>query len=111
MLPLNGHMRKDCSKWKQEKGKAKVYEHKDNKKSGIKIEEINVIGIVDNVVDKGSIDIFLVSTMDSVFLTAKDGYAMSDWILDSGASLHVSLHKEWFTSYVATNDYVKLGNE
>ena len=36
---------------------------------------------------------------------------MSDWILDSGASLNVSLHKEWFTSYVATNDYVRLGNE
>ena len=100
----NGHMRKDCSKWKQEKGKAKVSEHEDKKKSGVKIEEINVTGIVDSVVDKGSSDIFLVSAMDSIFLTTEDGYAMSDWILDSGASLHVSPHKEWFTSYVATNE-------
>ena len=107
----NGHMRKDCSKWKQEKGKAKVFEHEDKKKSGVKIEEINVTGIVDSVVDKGSSDIFLVSAMDSIFLTAEDGYAMCDWILDSGASLHVSSHKEWFMSYVATNNYVRLGNE
>ena len=49
--------------------------------------------------------------MDSAFLTAKDGYALSDWIIDSGASLHVSPHKEWFTSYVATKDLVRLGNE
>ena len=104
-------MRKDCSKWKQEKGKAKVFEHEDKKKSGVKIEEINVTGIADSVVDKGSSDILLVSAMNSIFLTAEDGYAMSDWILDSGASLHVSPHKEWFTSYVATNDHVTLGNE
>ncbi|MCO5608165.1 hypothetical protein L7F22_062371 [Adiantum nelumboides] len=51
------------------------------------------------------------SNFDFVFLTAKDRHAMSDWIIDSGASLHVSPHKERFTSYVATKDYVKLGNE
>ena len=33
----NGHMWKDCSKWKQEKGKAKVSKHEDKKKSGVKI--------------------------------------------------------------------------
>ena len=44
-------------------------------------------------------------------MTAEDGYAISDWIIDSGASLHVSPHKEWFTSYVATKDHVRLGNE
>ena len=71
-------MRKDCSKWKQEKGKAKVFEHKDKEKSDINIEEINVTGIIDSVVDKGSNDIFLVSAMDFVFLTVEDGYAMSD---------------------------------
>lgn len=36
---------------------------------------------------------------------------MSDWILDSGASLHVWPHKEWFTSYVTIKDYVRLGND
>ena len=45
------------------------------------------------------------------FLTAKEGYGLSDWIIDSGASLHVSPHKEWFTSYVDTKDLVRLGNE
>lgn len=59
-----------------------------------------------------SIEIYLTkSTMNSTFLTAKDGYALSDWIIDSGASLHASLHKEWFISYVPTKDLVKLGNE
>ena len=59
----------------------------------------------------GSNDIFLISAMDSILLIVEDGYAMSDQILDLGASLHVSPQKEWFTSYVATNDYVRLGNE
>ena len=55
--------------------------------------------------------IYFTSAMESTFLTAKDGYALSDWIIDSGASLHVSPHTEWFSSYVATKDLVRLGNE
>ena len=38
-------------------------------------------------------DIFY-TNFDPMFLTTEDGYAMSDWILDSGASLHVSPHRE-----------------
>ena len=49
--------------------------------------------------------------MDSTFLTTKDGYALSDWITNLGASLHVSPHKEWFMYYVATKDLVRLCNE
>ena len=36
---------------------------------------------------------------------------MSDWILDFGESLHVSPYREWFTTYVATKDFVRLGND
>lgn len=42
---------------------------------------------------------------------AKDGYALSDWMIDSVALLHVSPHKELFMSYGAINDLVRLGNE
>ena len=57
------------------------------------------------------VEIYFTSSMDFAFLTAKDGYALSDWIINSRASLHVSPHREWFTSYVATKDFVKLANE
>ncbi|MCO5595051.1 hypothetical protein L7F22_049088 [Adiantum nelumboides] len=54
---------------------------------------------------------FLKSTFDLVSLIATYGNALSDWIIDSGASLHVSSHGEWLTSYVSTKDHVWLGNE
>ncbi|MCO5595029.1 hypothetical protein L7F22_049066 [Adiantum nelumboides] len=54
---------------------------------------------------------FLKSTIDSDSLTATNGHALSDWIIDSGTSLHVSPHREWFTSYVSTKDDVRLRNE
>lgn len=107
-------MERDCQKWKAKKGKGKNSEHDDKKKSSVKAEEINVTKpVADDNDAKGKScgDIFFTSNLDSVFLTTEDGYAMSDWIIDSGASLHVSLHREWFTSYVATKDYVRLDNE
>ncbi|MCO5568804.1 hypothetical protein L7F22_022504 [Adiantum nelumboides] len=106
-----GHMKRDYTKWKQEKDKTKNSEQ-DEKKSSMKIKEVNVIGSgsdSDSGIATG--DIFLRSNFDSIFLITEDGHAMSDWIIDLGASLHVSPHKEWFTSYVATKDYVRLGNE
>ena len=61
--------------------------------------------------DKTLGDIFY-TNFDPMFLRAKDGYAMSVWILDSKASLYVSPHREWFTTYVATTkDFVRLGND
>ena len=33
---------------------------------------------------------------------------MSEWILDFGASVHASPHKEWFTTYVPTKDFFRL---
>ena len=35
-------------------------------------------------------------------LVASDGNEISDWIIDSGASFHVTPHQEWFTSYDAS---------
>ncbi|MCO5593894.1 hypothetical protein L7F22_047913 [Adiantum nelumboides] len=71
-------MRKDYMKWKQEKGKANISEQDDKKKSLVKIEEVNVTGYgSDNDFKIATGDIFLTSSYDSTFLTAKDGYAMS----------------------------------
>jgi len=42
--------------------------------------------------------------------TSEYGYAQ-DWILDFGASLHVTPHKEWFSSYAdGMKGSVHLGN-
>ena len=57
--------------------------------------------------DKTSADIFY-TNFDPIFLIIEDGYAMSDWVMDFGASLHVSSHKKRFATYVATKDFVKL---
>ncbi|RYA47095.1 hypothetical protein DD606_23800, partial [Enterobacter cloacae complex sp. GF14B] len=106
-----GHMKRDCREWKAEKGKEKAEDHGEKNKSSVKIQEINVTNTVaeDDSLVSGDI-YFLKNTMDSALLTASDGNALSDWIIDSGASLHVSPNKEWFTSYVTTKDHVRLGN-
>ena len=72
-----GHMKRECSKWKQEKGKGKTSDSKDKKK-GVKIEEVKVMhNSEDGDGDKTSGDIFYTS-FDPVFLTTEDGHAMSD---------------------------------
>ena len=38
-----------------------------------------------------------------------EGYAQN-WILDSGASFHVTPHREWFSSYAPIQGIVKLGD-
>ena len=98
-------MKRDCPKWKAEKGKEKSSKHDEKKKSLVKIEEINVIEPVsedNDAKEKACGDIYFTSTLDFVFLTIADGYALNVCIIDSGASLHVSPHREWFTLYVAT---------
>ncbi|MCO5553040.1 hypothetical protein L7F22_006560 [Adiantum nelumboides] len=86
-----GHMRKDGTKWKQEKGKAKSLDQDDKKKSLVKIEEVNVTGSGSyKDFEIAAADIFLTNSYDFAFLIAEDGYAMSDWIINSEASLYVS---------------------
>ena len=36
-------MKRDCTKWKEEKGKGKDNELEEKKKSSVKIQEINVM--------------------------------------------------------------------
>ena len=98
-----GHMKKDCHKWKIDKGKDK--EEKKSSTSSVKIEEVNTAEVDDG-------DIFLTSELEHASLTTSDETVMSDWIIDSGASFHVTPHRGWFTSYDASRKgSVRLGND
>ena len=78
-----GHMKKDCREWKAEKGKEKAEDHGE-KKSSVKIQEVNVTSTIAEDESAVSGDIFLLkSTLESALLTASDGHALSDWIIDS----------------------------
>ena len=62
--------------------------------------------------DSEDVDVLLTSSLDSAHLVATDDLVMHDWILDSGASFHVTPHKVWFTTYVAScKGRVHLGND
>ena len=65
------------SKMETRKSKAKALDSEDKKK-GVEIEEVNVThNNEDSDGDKTSGDIFY-TNFDPMFLTAEDGYAMSD---------------------------------
>ena len=45
-------------------------------------------------------------------MVTTDDIVLHDWILDSGASFHVTPHREWFTNYDAKRTgRVHLGND
>ena len=55
--------------------------------------------------------------MDTLSLDSKlspevlvSGETSHTWILDSGASLHVTPHRDWFTRYEETYSVVTLGD-
>ena len=56
-------------------------------------------------------DILFTSSMDSAHLMATNKGMSNDWILDSGASFHMSPNWEWFSTYNAGRiGRVMLGN-
>lgn len=69
------HMKKDCPKWKAEKGKDKE-EGQSSKGSNVKIKESNVACIEDDG------EILFTLDLDPSFLLASDGNDVSDWIID-----------------------------
>ena len=55
---------------------------------------------------------FLVLAMHHENLVVVDGYALQDWLPESGASFHVTSHKECFTNYDASlKGRVQLEND
>ena len=83
-----GHMKKECRLWKREQGEGK----KDEKETNTVATEGDVVIVCDD---------------SYVSLACQE----SDWVIDSGASFHVTAHGDFFTSYSA-GDFgnVKMGN-
>ncbi|MCO5555218.1 hypothetical protein L7F22_008762 [Adiantum nelumboides] len=118
-----GHIKKDCYAWKRDKGKGK-YKDNDAKekkpKSSIKIEELNIVQD-----DCDAQDINMLTENNDVFYDAQEtlslqssmpaellvsGEVSHTWILNLGASLHVTPHRQWFTTYEETIGTVTLGD-
>ena len=93
-----GHLKKDChsaKKDKQEKGEGNKQEDDNKGMPSVKIEEINVVSE-----DKDG-DILLNSGLKQSQLVTFADQNVQDWVMDSGASFHVTPHREWFTNYDA----------
>ena len=104
-----GHYKRDCRLFKQEKGKDKEKEDKPKEKESINaVEEVSEPDVSSD--EYG--EICFTSNLESAELvTTDDNMVMHDWILDSGASFHVTPHREWFTNYDASRTgRVRLGN-
>ena len=95
-------MKKDCYALKnKERGKEKGKIHGDGhvmqvtcSSSSMKIEEINAT--CDDDVD------ILVVDDDATYVEVNMAHSLAHtWLLDSGASFHVTPHREWFTRYEA----------
>ena len=87
-----GHIQKYCFLWKKEnKGKQEKKEHHNDR------------------VSTATSDDLLIVDYENMINVVSDG---SDWVIDSGASLHVTPRKEFFTSYTS-GDYgvLKMGND
>ena len=66
----------------------------DNKgKSSVKIEKIN------DVSEDEDGDILQNSGLEQSQLVTIVDQNVQDWVMDSGASFHVTPHREWFTNY------------
>ena len=59
----------------------------------MKIKDINA------VTHESEDDILFVSSLDAHALITDDDSDMTTWIIDLGASFHVTPHREWFCSY------------
>eukprot|EP00253_Pinus_taeda_P008927 PITA_08927 len=89
----SGHLKKDCWKRQQQTSKAE---------SLIEKKEANTT-------DTGSAS---GSGMSDEVLSVNVSNHVQHWLLDSGASNHMCIHKEWFKEYKSINDgVVYMGND
>ena len=110
-------MKKDCRFFKREQSRNREKEKskKGNygSKGKAKIEKINVVeSSMDTHVHESTLIDILVFTSEiaSEALLAQDDMYVQNWIIDSGASFHVTPHREWFSSYAVTHGTIKLGD-
>ena len=112
-----GHIKKDCYKWKRDHGDNKKKEKddaKDKPKSNVKIEELSATqgecsSHDDHVCAPTSAtseelgDVLLASSFDDAFILTHERSMPMDWVIDSGASFHVTPHRSWFHDYDASH--------
>ena len=92
----------------QKKKEGKGEEKKDNNKGKEKVEEVNAKTYKDDG------EVLFTSSLPANVLVAADQNGGQEWILDSGASFHVTPHRSWFSTYDSSrrgsshlgNDYV-----
>lgn len=102
-----GHMKKQCFKWKKDKKEGKEEASEQKGKSTVKIEELNSV-TQGNASDD---DVLFSSSLDVHTLLAGDTSDMKSWIIDSGASFHVTPYRECFAKYCGGRQgVVYLGN-
>ncbi|MCO5562911.1 hypothetical protein L7F22_016547 [Adiantum nelumboides] len=110
------HVKKDCYAFQREKGKALVVTKAKPPppKSSVKIEELNVLEspstlVPDVHLQLSDVLIFATNMPYDALLALDDCYAQT-WIIDSGASFHVTPHREWFAIYSPMHGLIKLGD-
>ena len=77
-------------------------------KSNVNIEEPNV---VESPSIETTHDVLIFTLEFSLdVLISLDDYYLQNWIVDLGASFHVTLQKKWFSTYAVMHGLVKLGD-
>nr|XP_040249189.1 uncharacterized protein LOC120966742 [Aegilops tauschii subsp. strangulata] len=91
-----GHIKSECRKYKRELAEGKL-----TKKTEQKAESSSTMTATDE-------HYLVIEDSDSYSVVRDD--AMS-WVVDSGASFHITSHKEYFTSYTSgVTGQVRMGN-
>ena len=90
-------MKKNCRSFKKENEKDRKGKKKTKGKASGK-DEVNTIRD-DSGSEEG--DILLTSKVEPSKLVTTSDVTVQDWIMDSGASFHVTPNCKWFTRYDA----------
>ncbi|MCO5593863.1 hypothetical protein L7F22_047881 [Adiantum nelumboides] len=110
----NGHLKKDCYAWQRDRKKLTEEKSDNDVKGKGKIEELNVVESPKSVDMHGvlSPSDVLVFTADfsADALVEEDASFDQNWVIDSGASFHVTPHREWFSTSAHTRGIVNLGD-
>ena len=89
----------------QKKKEGKGRDKKDDKVKE-KVEEVNAVTYKDDG------EVLSTSSLLASLLVVVDKQYDQEWILDSGASFHVTPHSSWFSTYDSSRcGFVHLGND
>ena len=109
-----GHLKKECRTWLRE-NKKRSDEKKpetDNKgKSSVEIKELNVVksSAMSEMQLPSDVLIFTADLCPDALVIEDANYAQN-WVINSGASFHVTPHADWFSTYAQARGTVKLGD-